>query len=564
MRIKLAIILTLIMPNIMKSQNATATIENALSCSGESVLVAVDVTNFIDVSAMTLFIGYDSNAAVFTSLTNINPSIPGFFTTNGDYGQVGIAYSSLTPFSITSGKLFDLQFTFLGDSSFLPFNPGTEVANSDLEIIPLTTYAGSISNGMVIVGQPDSVQAYPDNDVSFSVAVTGTPAFQWQENSGSGWIDLQNNQTYSGVNEDTLFINDISLSFNGNLYRCVLTSGVCEDTTHIALLEVANAYPACTLGSISSCPGQIIEEPVYAGDLFDVIEFTFYISFDDQYVQFLELNNLNPVLTNGNLIIESITNPNGISIHWNDINPFSLNSGKLFDLVFQYNSLNNDIVFENGSEVINSLSNPINTTFTNGHIIQYDMPVIVQHPQYLTVTEGEEAVFSVNATSASSYQWKESQDGGMTWSNLVNTPPYQNVTSPALTIDPVSLTMDGYWYCCEVANEHCSLVSGPASLTVDSLTGIFSPVHFDNELILVPNPFRDKLSISSPHELTGIRLKLYDTSGGLIYSEEINGIAVKSFDIYLPELSNGLYMLEIDGFAEEKVFKENRKIIKSN
>ena len=249
MRFNLAIILILIIPHVMKSQNATATLENELSCSGDTVLVAMDVTDFIDVAAMTIYVGYDTNQAEFLSLQNINPAITGFLSANAANGQVGIAYSSVNSFTLTSGKLFDLRFGFSGDSTLLPFNPGTEIANSNLELIPLDTYPGSISNGMSIIDQPDSVQAYPDNDVMFFVTATGNITYQWQENTGNGWNNLQNNSTYSGVNSDTLNIYDVPLSFDGFTYRCLLSAGNCSDTTQVALLEVAVAYPSALLGS---------------------------------------------------------------------------------------------------------------------------------------------------------------------------------------------------------------------------------------------------------------------------------------------------------------------------
>ena len=67
MRIKIVILILLLQPMIMKSQNATATLGNITSCAGENVLVPLDVTNFNDVGAMTIYIGYDTNAAEFLS-----------------------------------------------------------------------------------------------------------------------------------------------------------------------------------------------------------------------------------------------------------------------------------------------------------------------------------------------------------------------------------------------------------------------------------------------------------------------------------------------------------------
>ena len=82
----------------------------------------------------------------------------------------------------------------------------------------------------------------------FTVASPGTPDFQWQEDPGSGWADLQNNTTYSGVNTATLTIFDVSLSFDGRYYRCIVTEGNCNATSGSALLTVIPNYPVAALG----------------------------------------------------------------------------------------------------------------------------------------------------------------------------------------------------------------------------------------------------------------------------------------------------------------------------
>ena len=101
MRSITVILILLILPVIMKSQTATATIDSVSSCSSDTVVVPVQVTDFIDVGAMTIFIGYDTNNAEFISLTNINPVIPGQMTVYANNGQVGIAYSYISGFTIT-------------------------------------------------------------------------------------------------------------------------------------------------------------------------------------------------------------------------------------------------------------------------------------------------------------------------------------------------------------------------------------------------------------------------------------------------------------------------------
>ncbi len=90
----------------------------------------------------------------------------------------------------------------------------------------------------------------------FRVTSLGIPDYQWQENTGSGWNDLQNNQIYSGVNNDTLTIYDVPLSFNGYTYRCLLSAGNCTVISDTALLEVALAFPGSHPWTDQLLPGK--------------------------------------------------------------------------------------------------------------------------------------------------------------------------------------------------------------------------------------------------------------------------------------------------------------------
>jgi hypothetical protein len=549
----------------MKSQNATATIGNVTACSGDTVLVAVDVTNFIDIGAMTFYIGYDTNTSEFLSLQNINAVIPGGITFNATDGQVGIVYSSLNFFTITSGKLFDLKFYFPGDSTSLPFNPGTEIANSNLETIPLDTFTGSINLSLRLINQPDSIQSYPDNDVIFRVTSLGNPDYQWQENTGSGWNDLQNSQVYSGVNNDTLTVHDVSLGFNGYLYRCILTAGNCSETSDIALLEVALAFPAATLGQVNSCPDYNVLEPLFVGDFFDVIEFTFNISYDTSELTFISLQNIYPDLVPGNLTVIPMQNTPGITIHWQYDNSVSITSGNLFDLEFNYQSQDLSVMFGPGSQVINSSFNPVDITLTNGHIDQYPLPVISFQPVNDTVLEGQDGFFSVSAQGATDYIWQMSSDNGISWSYLSDTPPYYNTHTSSLTISPALYNLNGYLFSCRLNNQYCTVYSSQAVLVVDTLT-LIDDREMNGGIQIYPNPFHDILYIKSTVDLADGLISIYDSKGVLsfIYNIKRQKGAETDLKINMAGLSEGMYFLKYESIHNGTINIENKKILKTN
>jgi hypothetical protein len=565
MRFKLAILILILQPIIMKSQNATATIGNVFSCAGDTMLAPVDVTDFINVGAMTIYIGYDTSAAEFLSLQNINSAIPGGISCNASNGQVGIVYSNPNSFTITSGKLFDLRFRFPGDSTALPFNPGTEIADPNLETIPLDTYAGSIKISIELINQPDSVQSYPDNDVIFRVTSLGIPDYQWQENRGSGFSDLQNNQIYTGVDNDTLTVHDVSLSYNGYTYRCVLSAGNCTVISDTALLEVALAFPSATLGLTNSCPEYEVLEPLFVGDFLDIVEFTFNISFDTDNLTFQDLLNVHPDILPGNLTTSPLTDPPGVIIHWEYSNPVSISSGKLFDLEFSYKSGNQILIFETGTEVLNSSFNPVDITLTNGHINQHAVPLISLQPQNDTVLESHEAVFTVEALGTDEYIWQLSTDGGSSWNYLSDGIPYYNTHTSSLTISPADYSMNEYQYSCRLDNQYCAVYSEAATLIVDTLTYI-SANDFSRILQVHPVPFRDYLHISVPVDYHCTLVGIYDNKGILLYSFNVNQNPGDSKDLEfdLRTLTAGMYFLKCMGMHNGQENVEMIKILKTD
>jgi len=565
MRFFAAILLTLILPIVMKSQNATATIGNPTACTGDTLLVPLDVTNFFDVAAMTLYIGYDTNTAEFLSLQNINPAIAGWISYNASNNQIGIAYSNVNPFNIANGKLFDLRFRFYSDSTLLPFNPGTEIANSNLTVIPLDTFSGSIANSIVITQHPDSLQSYPNNDVIFRVTTLGPLNYQWQVNSGSVWSNLQNNQNYSGVNNDTLFVANVPLSFNNNLYRCLVSADNCSEYSGIGLLEVATAFPAATLGQITSCPENVVLEPLFTGDFLDVIEFTFDISYNTSELTFLSLENIHPELLPGTLTTSPMPSPPGISVHWSHTNSISITSGKLFDLKFDYGFDNQLLVFEPTSIVLNSFSNPISITLTNGRINQLPIPVILTQPENDTVIQGTDAHFMVECTGAVEYQWQVSTDDGQTWNDLTEGIPYYNTTSPELKISPVTLGMNGYRYVCEISSEYCSIGSASATLFVDTLTAV-TDINNMKAVSVFPQPCRDKLFITLPENFDNIQISLHTLQGQtLINPESITRDNHNlNVQIDMSGTSQGLYLLKIVGQTNGEYAIKHQKVIKTD
>lgn len=111
-------------------------------------------------------------------------------------------------------------------------------------------------------------------------------------------------------------------------------------------------------------------------------------------------------------------------------------------------------------------------------------PTFTTQPSNQTVAPGGNATFTAAASGfpAPTYQWELSTDGGTTWTNLADTPPYGGTTSGTLAVTGATLAMNGYQYVCAASNPVRSDVMSnmamlavvPAAATADAGQGVIS------------------------------------------------------------------------------------------
>jgi len=89
-------------------------------------------------------------------------------------------------------------------------------------------------------------------------------------------------------------------------------------------------------------------------------------------------------------------------------------------------------------------------------------------PVSQTVMAGRNAQFTVAASGmpAPTYQWQISTNGGLSWSNLSNNPPYSGVTTTSLMITSASSVLSGDQYRAVASNAAGMATSNAATLTV--------------------------------------------------------------------------------------------------
>ncbi|WP_114777434.1 T9SS type B sorting domain-containing protein [Botryobacter ruber] len=109
-------------------------------------------------------------------------------------------------------------------------------------------------NPTVAVEPANAPESCIGSNVNFTVGAIGAGVtYQWQVDTGEGFVDITDGDAYSGATTSTLTVVGATTDMNSNLYRAVL-SGTClstDTTTQVAL----NVYEPFTAGEIQAGPG---------------------------------------------------------------------------------------------------------------------------------------------------------------------------------------------------------------------------------------------------------------------------------------------------------------------
>jgi hypothetical protein len=101
---------------------------------------------------------------------------------------------------------------------------------------------------LLFTGCADTLSTQPQNFTAFTnpgwayftCKSSDTAAtYQWQQNSGAGWVNLQNFGNFTGATTDSLVITGITTAMNNFGYRCIATA-CSTDTSDVAVLTITN------------------------------------------------------------------------------------------------------------------------------------------------------------------------------------------------------------------------------------------------------------------------------------------------------------------------------------
>lgn len=214
----------------INSQTCTVTLGSATPCNGDTILIPINVTNFNNIGAITLYIKYDTAVLEYDTIVNVHSQTPGTLSNNilTPYPKIGIAWFSMSsiPANIGTGKYLDIQFIYHGGTDTLLFEPNCEIADINASILNTAFYNGIINHGVIpaIISQPVDTIVYLGYSTCFKVISVNVTSYQWEVSADTGltWSQITGSTIYSNGNSDTLCINNAPMSLNGNLYRCYL------------------------------------------------------------------------------------------------------------------------------------------------------------------------------------------------------------------------------------------------------------------------------------------------------------------------------------------------------
>jgi hypothetical protein len=87
--------------------------------------------------------------------------------------------------------------------------------------------------------QPASQTININNNAQFIVGSSDTNAtYQWQTDLGLGFQNISTLGQYSGTTNDTLSVANVAMNNDNQLFRCIINSGSCTDTSNVAVLTI--------------------------------------------------------------------------------------------------------------------------------------------------------------------------------------------------------------------------------------------------------------------------------------------------------------------------------------
>jgi len=294
------------------------------------------------------------------------------------------------------------------------------------------TVVVSVNDAPAIANNPVNITVCENTSANFTVAATGTNlTYQWQVNSGSGFVDLTDGGFYSGSVTNTLAVSAVTSALSGYAYRCNI-SGTCApaiSSTSAALgVNIAPSFTSQPSASTICSGGSTSYSVTAAGT---GLTYQWQVNTGGGFAD----------ITDGGPYIGSGTSTLNIANA-----PSSMNG-------YTY------ICTLSGT-----CSSPAGSSIPATLIVN-EQPAITLQPASTTICNGTNTNYTVSATgTALAYQWQVNTGSGFV--NLADNGTYSGSATNTLNLTSAANTMSGYTYQCVISGTCTpSLTSNSTSLT---------------------------------------------------------------------------------------------------
>lgn len=275
----------------------------------------------------------------------------------------------------------------------------------------------TVNSGVNVVTDPVAANACSGQNASFNIVVNGTATYQWQVNTGSGFVNIP------GATSSTLNLASVTSGMNGNLYQVIVTSA-CGGFTSTPVALVVNTTASITSqpAAVTTCEGTATTFTVGASGT-------------------------------------------GVQIQWQ----VSTNGGTSFTNISGATSATYSIASTTASQngniyraVVSSQCNTVNSN--NAQLTVNSSINVVTAPVAANACTGQDASFSVVISGTGTYQWQVN-----TGSGFANIP---GATSATLNLPGVTASMNGNSYQVIVTNPCRTITTTPVNLIVNTTASI--------------------------------------------------------------------------------------------
>lgn len=202
----------------------------AAACVGENVDFALEVSNFNDIEAFSLYIQVNPDELAFQQLT-ADAALDGNGTLMYNYqtaplNQLNISWVAGQALNLNNQVMLRLSFVALDNQASLHFSESCELVGSDFSVIEQVNYTdGALIDWSDMRPSPADTSVSAQQGFSLQLPEIDGISYRWQQLLDSSWQLLQNDSQHSGVN--TASLRGQNLPLGEMNYRALLQLGSC-------------------------------------------------------------------------------------------------------------------------------------------------------------------------------------------------------------------------------------------------------------------------------------------------------------------------------------------------